>query len=197
MKPDSRVDAYIAQAAPFAQPILQRVRKLVGRACPAATEAIKWSAPFYVHDDKILCATPAFKAHCALIFWHRDVKAELAKDGIKTADLRRLTSLKDLPPDGALLRYLKLAAQLVASGKPARPARRPRPEAKVPADLAAALKKAPKAAQTFRDFAPSHRREYIEWISEAKRPETRTKRLAETLQLLDAGKPRNWQYVRR
>ena len=196
MKPDPRIDTYIAKAAPFAQPILRRVRKLVGRACPAATEDIKWNSPFYVHGGKILCATPAFKAHCALIFWHRDIKAQLAKDGIKTADLRRLTDVKDVPPDGALLRYLKLAAQLVASGKPARPGRRPRAEAKVPADLAAALKKAPKAAQTFRDFAPSHRREYIEWITGAKRPETRTRRLAETLALLGAGKPRNWQYVR-
>ena len=95
------------------------------------------------------------------------------------------------------LRYLKTATQLVASGQPARPARRPRPEAKVPADLAAALKKTPKAAQTFRDFAPSHRREFIEWITGAKRSETRTKRLAESLQLLGAGKARNWQYVRR
>jgi len=197
MKPDPRVDAYIAKSAPFAQPVLRHLRRLVSRACPDATEAIKWGAPFYVHGDKILCATPAFKAHCALIFWHRGVRTLLAEDGVKVTDLRRLAKLKDLPPDRALLRYLELAAELGASGQPARPARRPRPEAQVPADLADALKKAPKAAQTFRAFAPSHRREYIEWITGAKRPETRTKRLAETLNLLGAGKPRNWQYARR
>ena len=197
MKPDPRIDAYISAAAPFARPILQRVRKLVGKACPDATEAIKWSSPFYVRGDKILCATPAFKQHCALIFWHRGVVPLLAEDGIKPANLRRLTDVKQLPPDRALMRYLKVAAVLGKSGKPARPARRPRPEAAVPPDLVAALRKDPKASQTFREFAPSHRREYIEWITEAKRPETRTRRLSETLRLLASGQSRHEKYTSR
>lgn len=196
MKPDPRIDAYIARAAPFAQPILRRVRRLVGRACPEATEAIKWSSPFYVRGSAILCATPAFKQHCALIFWHRGMKEVLARDGIQTSAIRRLTDSRDLPSDAALLRYLKQAAALASAGRPARPAGRRRPEPKVPADLAAALRKNAKAAQAFRGFSPSHRREYIEWITEAKRPETRTRRLAETLKLLAAGKSRNWKYER-
>jgi uncharacterized protein YdeI (YjbR/CyaY-like superfamily) len=194
MKPDPRIDAYIARAAPFAQPILRRVRRLVGRACPEATEAIKWSSPFYVRGSVILCATPAFKQHCALIFWHRGMREVLARDGIQTAAIRRLTDSKDLPSNAALLRYIKQAVALATAGRPARPAGRRRPEAKVPADLAAPLRKNAKAAQAFRGFSPSHRREYIEWITEAKRPETRTRRLAETLKLIAAGKSRNWKY---
>jgi uncharacterized protein YdeI (YjbR/CyaY-like superfamily) len=197
MKPDPRLDAYIARAAPFAQPILRRVRRLVGRACPEAVEAIKWSSPFYVQGGAILCATPAFKQHCALIFWHRDMKEVLARDGIQTSAIRHLTDNQDLPSDAALLRYFRQAASLPASGRPARAAGPRRPGARVPADLAAALRKSAAAAQAFREFSPSHRREYIAWITEAKRPETRARRLAETLKMLAAGKSRHWRYERR
>ena len=120
----------------------------------------------------------------------------LAKDSIQTAAIRHLKDNRDLPSDAALRRYLKAAAALGASGRPARPTGRPRPEAKVPADLAAALRKSAKAAAAFKAFPPSHRREYIEWITVAKRPETRTRRLAETVKLVAAGKSRNWKYER-
>ena len=43
-------------------------------------------------------------------------------------------------------------------------------------------------------FAPSHRREYVEWITEAKRPETRDKRIAQAIEMLTQGKKRNWKY---
>ena len=71
---------------------------------------------------------------------------------------------------------------------------KPRGEVKVPEDLAAALKKDGKALTTFEGFAPGQRREYVEWITEAKRPETRAKRLATTLEWLAEGKKRNWKY---
>lgn len=194
MKTDPRIEAYITKSAPFARPILRRIRRLVGRACPAAVETIKWSSPFYVHAGVILCATPAFKQHCGLIFWHRGMKDVLAEDGIATAALRRLKGDRDLPSDTALLRYLRQAAALGASGRPARPARPLRPEAKEPADLAAALRQNPRATAVFQAFPPSHRREYIAWITGAKRPETRARRLAETLKQVAAGKSRHWKY---
>jgi hypothetical protein len=67
-KQDPRVDDYIAQAADFARPVLNRLRRLVRAACPDVTETIKWGVPFYEHKGILIC-TPAFKHHCALIFW--------------------------------------------------------------------------------------------------------------------------------
>jgi uncharacterized protein YdeI (YjbR/CyaY-like superfamily) len=197
---DPRVDAYIRKAAAFAQPILRHLRDLVHQGCPEATETLKWGFPHFILGDKILCSMAAFKAHCSFGFWHQQMAKVSAQDGRKTDEamgiLGRITSLADLPDDRTLQRYIRTAAELTASDQPARPrpASQPRPELPVPADLAASLKKNKAAATTFAKFSPSHRREYIEWITEAKRDETRQKRLASTLEWLAEGKARNWKY---
>jgi uncharacterized protein YdeI (YjbR/CyaY-like superfamily) len=195
---DPRIDAYIARSASFARPILRHLRALVREACPEAQETIKWGMPAFIHHG-ILGGMAAFKAHCTVWFWHRGMAAAIGRDGAKAAQAMgsfgRITRLADLPADRRLRRYFRQAAKLNESGAPARPRRKPRKPLPVPADLAAALKKRAKAAQTFRDFNPSPRREYIEWITEAKRPETRQKRVATTIKWLAAGKPRNWKYA--
>ncbi len=196
---DPRVDAYIAKAAPFAQPILRHLRKLVRRACPGAVETIKWGCPGYETGGKILCGMAAFKAHAAFGFRHLEMEKLIERERGTVADamwhLGRLTRPADLPDDTTLLRYLKTAVELNASAVPSRPrakvAKKPLP---VPPDLAAALKRNPAAAATFAGLPPGHRREYVEWILEAKRPETRAKRLATTLEWLAEGKRRNWKY---
>lgn len=197
---DPRIDAYIARAAEFARPILQHLRTLVHTACPEAVETVKWRAPFFEYRGKPLCATLAFKAHCAFVFWHRGMKDVLGRDGAKAdeamGNLGRITRLADLPADKAMIRYVREAMKLTESGTPSRPPKTKKAEPKVPTDLAAALKTNKVATITFKNFSPSHRREYIEWIEEAKRPETRAKRLATTLEWLTAGKGRNWQYER-
>jgi uncharacterized protein YdeI (YjbR/CyaY-like superfamily) len=200
-KPDPRIDAYIAKSAEFARPILKHLRELVHQGCPEASETMKWSVPHFEYAGAILCSMAAFKAHCAFGFWHRGMEAILRKDKIdgETAmgSFGRITSLDDLPSDKTMLRYIGEAAQLNASGQPGRPrtASGPAREVTVPADLAAALKKNKAAAKTFEQFSPSHRKEYIQWITEAKRAETREKRLTTTLDWLAHGKPRNWKYT--
>ena len=200
-KTNPRIDAYIAKSAAFAQPILKHLRALVHEASPTAEEAMKWGHMGFVSDGKILCMFAAFKAHCGLVFWHQGMKKELLASGFKTVDamghMGRIEKMSDLPNDATLLRYFRRAAELNASGKPARqPApKKLRPELPVPKDLAAALKKNKKAAEAFKNFAPSHRREYIEWITEAKREETRATRLATTLEWLAQGKQRNWKHM--
>jgi uncharacterized protein YdeI (YjbR/CyaY-like superfamily) len=195
---DPRVDAYIAKSAVFARPILQHLRALVHEACPAADETIKWGMPAFTHHG-ILCGLAAFKAHCAFGFWRRGMTAVIGRDGAKAAQamgsLGRITRLADLPADRAMLGYIRQAAKLNEAGGPARPKRQSRKPLPVPADLAAALKKNGKAAKTFAILSPSHRRDYIEWITEAKRAETRQKRFATTVKWLAAGKARNWQYA--
>src|SRR4051794_6916619 len=181
---DRRIDAYIAQAGSFAQPILEHLRELVHRACPEATETIKWSAPHFEYRGSILCSMAAFKTHCAFGFWHQGMEKVLGDHGAKGAtamgSFGRITSVADLPDDKTLIRFIREAAKLNESGVPARPkapAGAPKKEPKVPSDLAAALQKNRTAAEAFAKFPPSHRKEYIEWILEAKRDETRQKRL--------------------
>ncbi|HAB16005.1 MAG TPA: hypothetical protein DCE44_06110 [Verrucomicrobiales bacterium] len=201
MKSDPRIDTYIAKAAPFARPILKRLRQLVRDACPEAEETMRWSRPAFVLDGKLLCGMAAFKAHCNFGFWHHRMDSILGQDARRdpaAAGLTgRITRSDDLPDDQTVMRYVRTAARLNASGAPARPrlARRSRKELAVPADLAAALQKDRAATAAFTKFSPSHRREYIEWITEAKREETRQKRLATSLQWLAEGKPRHWKYM--
>jgi uncharacterized protein YdeI (YjbR/CyaY-like superfamily) len=197
---DPRVETYIDKAAPFAKPVLLKLRKLIFQACPDARETIKWSFPNYEVHGSVFCSMAAFKEHCAFSFW----KASLLKDpkGIlqvkernAMGHLDRIGSLKDLPADRILVAYLKEAASLNKNNiKVVRPKSVPKKELPVPKALAAALKKNKKAAAVFDSFSPSHRREYVEWITEAKTEETMNKRLVTTLEWLEQGKSRNWKY---
>jgi uncharacterized protein YdeI (YjbR/CyaY-like superfamily) len=188
-KKDPRIDAYIARAADFAKPILQRVRKLIHAACPQVEETMKWSSPFFLHRG-ILIATPAFKQHCRLIFWKG--RLFLGKERRKFG---RLTSLADLPADKILRGYIKKAVELNETGikNPARKKTKPK-KTVVPEDFLAALRKNKKALVAFEKFSPSCRREYVEWIIEARREETRAKRIKTAIQWIATGKSRNWKY---
>lgn len=197
---DPRVDVYIDKAAPFAKPILTKLRKLIHQACPDVVETIKWGFPNYEAYGSMLCNMAAFKEHCSFGFW----KASLLKDAediLHLADKHamghfdRLLSVKDLPADKILIAYLKEAAELNKNNiKVQKPKSVPKKELPLPKALAAALKKNKKASAIFEAFSPSHRREYIEWISEAKTEETQNKRLVTTIEWLEAGKSRNWKY---
>jgi uncharacterized protein YdeI (YjbR/CyaY-like superfamily) len=195
-KKDPRIDAYIAKAADFAKPILTRIRKLVHAACPDVMETIKWNSPFYEHKG-ILIATPAFKKHCALIFWKSRMlfKEFPAKDNPRKK-FRRLTSASDLPGNKILAGYLKQAVELNEAGvkDPARAKPKTKKKIPVPDYFLAALKKNKKALAAFAGFSPSCQREYIEWIVEAKREETRSKRIQTAIEWIARGKSRNWKY---
>jgi uncharacterized protein YdeI (YjbR/CyaY-like superfamily) len=197
---DPRVERNIAGAPAFAQPILRELRAWVREACPEAQETIKWGHIAFVTEHGILCMLGTFKAHCTFGFWHRGMVAVVGKDG-RDADsamgiFGRITRLEDLPNKQAMLGYIRAAAALGASGEPAlvRPRAKTKPEAKVPAEPTAALKKNRAAATTFAGLSPSGRRDYVEWIAEAKRDETRVKRLATSVEWLAEGKARNWKY---
>ena len=197
---DPRIDAYIAKSADFAKPVLRHLRKLMHEGCPEAEETLKWSSPAFLHRGKIICGMAAFKAHCTFGFWHKGMEEVLGKDGAKAdtamGSFGRITSLDGLPSKRKLLGYIRKAAKLNESDVPGRPrpVGRPATPLPVPADLAAALKKNKPAAAVFERFSPGHRKEYIEWITEAKRDDTRAKRLATTLEWLAEGKFRNWKY---
>ena len=199
---DPRIDAYIAKSPEFARPILTRLREQVHAACPEAEEDMKWSRPHFLYRGGILCGMAAFKQHCAFGFWAGPrVVGDAARHDEAMGQLGRLTSVEDLPPAPVLAGYVRqaMAERDTPSPTPAATARRaPRPTLEVPDFLAAALaqRKHAKARAAFDAFAPSHRREYIEWLVDAKTDATREKRLAQALEWLAEGKSRNWKYER-
>jgi uncharacterized protein YdeI (YjbR/CyaY-like superfamily) len=200
-----KVDAYLAKARPFAQPILTHLRSLVHKACPEVEETIKWSRPFFEYRGAILCNISAFKEHCSFGFWGEEIGAVLREVGALQADgmgtLGRIASLKHLPSDRQMLAWLRQAATFVDTGQYTSPiaARRkvvkaPKPAVEAPTEFTAALKKDKKAAAVFASFSPSCKREYLEWIADAKRDETRKKRIATASEWIAEGKQRNWKY---
>ena len=195
MARDPRIDAYIERAAPFAQPILRHVRALVHEACPTVEETIKWGMPTFVHAGAILCGMAAFKQHASFGFWkHALVVGEgEPRDGM--GSYAKLVSLDDLPPKRTLLAHLRKAVALNEAGVKS-PARKsaPKPPPETTPELAAALAQSPAAKAAFDAFPPGCRREYIEWIAGAKRPETRARRVSEAVAWMAEGKRRNWKY---
>lgn len=197
---DPRVDAYIAQSAEFARPLLERLRGIVHDTCPDIEETIKWGAPSFTHAGGILCHMAAFKQHVSFGFWKHDLVMgeDVQQEGM--GSLGKLRGLVDLPPTKQLTAWIRKAVRLNELGVKAsspRKARTSKPMPRMPPELdaALALKKHGKARATFEAFPPSHRREYIEWIGEAKRADTRERCLAQTLEWLAVGKSRNWKYA--
>jgi uncharacterized protein YdeI (YjbR/CyaY-like superfamily) len=195
---DPRVDAYIAKSADFAKPILKHLRKIVHAGCPQVVETLKWSMPHFDYKG-VMCGMGAFKEHCVFGLWKAELIIPRDKNTEKTAmgSFGCIKSLADLPSEKKLIAYVKKAAALNDAGiKAPWQARRKKKEPfTVPDYFTAALKKNAKARKTFEDFSPSHRREYVEWVAEAKREETREKRLATSMEWLTEGKARHWKYM--
>ncbi|HJZ72375.1 MAG TPA: YdeI/OmpD-associated family protein [Vicinamibacterales bacterium] len=197
-KKDPRVDAYIDKAADFAKPILTHLRETVHAACPDVEEEMKWSFPHFTYKG-MLCSMAAFKHHAAFMFWKGAlVVGDGADDGDARGPYARLTTLSDLPPKKQLTAYIRKAVELNDQDvKVPRAPRGPAKPVRVPADLAAALKKNKTAQATFDTFSPSHRREYVEWIVEAKSDETRARRLKTAIEQMAEGKSQNWKYEKK
>lgn len=197
-KRDPRVDAYIARSSDFAKPILNHIRSVVHEACPEVQETVKWGAPFFDYHG-VMCNMAAFKAHCAFGFWKGSlVLGNDVKDADAAGQFGRIEKVSDLPPKKVLMGYIRQAMKLNEDGvKPMRTKTgTKKPELDVPDYLRAALKKDRKAQTAFDAFSPSHRREYIEWITDAKTEATRNKRMETALEWIAEGKSRNWKYQR-
>jgi uncharacterized protein YdeI (YjbR/CyaY-like superfamily) len=199
----TKVDLYISKSTDFAKPILIHFRKLVHSACPEVEEKIKWGFPHFDYKG-MMCSMAAFKQHCAITFW----KAQVMKDKILMANAAsesamghfgKITSLKDLPSDKKIIGYIKEAMKLNDEGinLPAKNKSDSNKKAvKVPNDFSLMLKKNKIAYKAFDNFSLSHKREYVEWITEAKTEATRNKRMTTAIEWLSEGKPRNWKYMK-
>lgn len=195
MSRDPRVDAYIERQADFARPILNHLREAVHSACPEAEETLKWSMPHFLYKGQMLAGMAAFKAHATFGFWRgKEVLGGTGAERQAMGQFGRLTSLDDLPPPEVLAGLIRKAMALTEQGPKARPKAAPKPELPTPEDLQNALDGNAAARAIFDAFPPSCRREYVAWIVEAKRPETRASRVAQAVQWIAEGKKRNWKY---
>ena len=196
MSTDPRIDSYIARQADFARPILDHLRAAVHAACPEAEETLKWSMPHFLYKGQMLAGMAAFKAHATFGFWRaKEVLGETGAERDAMGQFGRLASVADLPADDVLHALIRKAMALTDAGsRPARAKAAPKPELAPPPELETALSANPAARATFDGFPPSCRREYVQWVVEAKRPETRDKRIAQAVEWMAEGKRRNWKY---
>ena len=187
------VDAYIEKAAPFAQPILEKIRENFHAASTDIEEAMKWSAPFFEYKG-VLGQMAAFKNHVSWGFW----KAELMGQGATMRGFRA-TDVKDLPSKKEMVELVRKAMKLNDEGVKVEraPSTRSAKPLEIPDDLSAAMKKDRKARTAFDNFSPSQQREYVEWLEEAKQDATRQKRLATAMEWIAEGKSRNWKYQKK
>ncbi|KTE20006.1 hypothetical protein ATE67_11420 [Sphingopyxis sp. H050] len=196
MNRDARVDDYIAKRQPFARPILKHLRDLVHAHAPGCEETLKWGVPHFVLNGQNLAGMAAFKGHATFGFWRDEEVTGSPRDSGAMGSMGRLATLADLPPDEQMAAWIAKAAVLCAGGKPKRPKAEPKPALDLPADLGAALKANGAAQGHWDGFSPGKRRDYIEWVLEAKRDETRAKRIETIVAQVAEGKDRNWKYKR-
>jgi uncharacterized protein YdeI (YjbR/CyaY-like superfamily) len=195
-KKDPRIDTYIEGAAPFARPILRHLRKIVHAGCPEVEETIKWQFPHFDYKG-MMCSMAAFKNHCAFNFWKASLVVGGQAEQEAMGQFGRISSVADLPGEKTLIGYVRKAAGLNEAGikAPARAKAKKKQPLQVPADLTMALKKNAKARNTFEKFSQSNQRDYVEWITEAKREETRRQRLKTAIEWMSDGKVQNWKYL--
>jgi uncharacterized protein YdeI (YjbR/CyaY-like superfamily) len=187
------VDAYIAASADFAKPILTHLRGLVHKACPEVTEIRKWSFPHFEYHG-LLCSMAAFKHHCAFGFW----KARLMEDfDTAMGHFGQLKSLKDLPPDKRMVAFIKEAMRLNTAGikLERQPALKIKKKLTVPSDFKKLLARDTRALKTFEAFSYSNKKDYLDWITDAKTDATRIRRMNQSVEWLAEGKIRNWKYT--
>lgn len=197
-------ESYIEKSADFAQPILKHLRELVHEACPEVEEKMKWSFPNFEYKGSILCSMAAFKQHCTFGFWLGGVMDDpeqiLTKIG-ETAmgQFGRIRSFEDLPKKEIIIRYIHEAMRLTEEGvkPPKSEITREKVALTIPTELSVALHGNDKARATFDHFSPSKRKEYIEWINDAKTATTKEKRIATAMEWLEEGKSRNWKYEKK
>lgn len=204
MQQSEKIDAYIDKAADFAKPILTHLHKLVHKACPGVEETWKWSFPHFDYKG-MMCSMAAFKQHCSFNFWKASLlndpkgflKERAAQGGEGMGNFGRIRSLKDLPPDGVIIDFIRQAKKLNDDGvKLPQKEKKPSAELTVPEYFTAELKRNKKALNVFEKFPTSHKKEYLQWITEAKTEATRNRRMHTAIEWMAEGKGRNWKYER-
>lgn len=201
-KYSSLVDEYIEKSADFAKPILNYLRELVHEVCPDAEEAIKWKFPTFMYRGKILCSTVSFKQYCSMGFWlHDEMKTiknlETNVEKTNMFSLGKITKLEDLPSKPQLKKIILEAVELTEMGVKLKKTLPSKVEIEVPDEFQSVLDQNKKALEIFKKASPSFRKEYINWIIDAKTETTRNKRIEQAIEWISERKGRNWKYEKK
>lgn len=196
------VDEYIEKSPDFSKPILNYIREIVHEFCTDAEEAIKWKFPTFMYKGKILCSMVSFKAYCSMGFWlHGEMQTikNLETDVEKTNmfSLGKITKLEDLPSKPQLKKIILEAMELTDMGVKLKKAAPTKTETAVPDEFQNVLDQNKKVLEIFQKASPSFRKEYINWITEAKTETTRNKRMEQAIEWISEGKGRNWKYEKK
>ncbi len=196
---NSKVDDYIKNAQPFARPILKHIRELMHKGCPELTETIKWGMPHFEYHG-VIASMAAFKEHAVFGFWKQDLipgMKQYIKEKEAMGSWGRITTLQGIPPDKDIIEFVHVAANLNERGIKS-PKRAPKPvKFDMPSDFMRAIKANKKAFETYEAFSPSNKRDYAEWINDAKTDETRESRMKTAIEWMSEGKPRMWKYMKK
>jgi len=188
MKRSKTVDEYIESTEKWRAELI-RLRKILRST--DLEETVKWGAPCYTCDGKNVVGLGAFKSYLGLWFFQGALLADKSKVLInaqegKTKALRqwRFTSSKEI--NASLIKaYVNEAIELQRQGAAIKPDRgRP---VEVPPQLKRALAGNKTASRAFNALTPGKQREYADYISSAKREETRSKRLEKIIPMIAAG----------
>lgn len=199
MKRNPEVDKYISSAQPFARPILKHVRELMHIGCPEVVETIKWGMPHFEYHG-VIGSMAAFKEHAVFGFWKQDLipgMKQYIKEKEAMGSWGRITSLKGIPPDKDIIKFVQVAAKLNEEGIKS-PKRTPKPVVvNMSDDFMKRIRANEKAYKTYENFSPSNKKEYVEWIQDAKTEDTRTRRMKTAIEWMSEGKPRMWKYIKK
>src|SRR5687767_13220129 len=164
-KKDPRIDAYIEKAADFAKPVLKHFRQLIHKTCPDVEEAWKWSFPHFDYHGGPLAHMAAFKQHCAIGFWKASLMKdneplmEAAKSESAMGHFGKITSIKDLPKDSVIIKFIHEGMKLNEQGIKIKPKAKKSTEAEPPDYFMKALRKNKAALKTYESFSNTNKKE--------------------------------------
>jgi hypothetical protein len=175
------IDEYISNTAEFAQPVLKKLRKIILKADPAIVEDWKWG-PNY-RKNGMICGYAAFKKHVNLVFFKGSLMSDpenILTGGTSNLNTRhvKISSAKDIN-EKLLSAYIKEAVLIDDSG-----AKVEKKEQVIPPDFLKLLNKHKDAKAKFDKLSYTHRKEYINWITEAKKEETCERRLNKAIEMI-------------
>lgn len=188
------ITAYIEKATPEFKEVMIALRSVLNNPNFDIKEDWKWGAPNF-NNEGMICWLAHFRNHVGMNFF----KGTLIKDKYnlfthyreeKGNRQLKFSDINQIIPE-QIEYYIEEAIKLNQENIKVV---KKEIDTSLPLDLETELNNNPKAKMFFESLAPSYKRDYIEWIEEAKREATRTKRLATTMEWLSEGKKKNWKY---
>ncbi|MEO9802317.1 MAG: YdeI/OmpD-associated family protein [Reichenbachiella sp.] len=199
VNPDAskKIDAYLTTVSSEHRPVLELIRKTVNAVDDRIQEDWKWRAPCFSLEG-LVCWFVAFKSHVGLNFFKGALIEDIHNAFVESEDEdkgNRMIHFKSIDEVKVkvIQDYVKQAVLLNEQGiKIDFPKRK---TLETPDYLIEALNKNKKAKDVFESFTDAQRKDYIEWLVEAKREETRNKRMTQAIEWIAEGKTRNWKYM--